>query len=92
MTVFFATMVLVNCLPVRIYGEAEFVFGAIKLTTIVGLILLMFLIAVGGSPTGQTIGFRYCTYLKEGHLGRFLAFYKVFIQATLHIGAGKWSL
>jgi amino acid transporter len=40
-TVFFVAMVAINCFPVRIYGEAEFAFGAIKLTTIVGLILLM---------------------------------------------------
>ncbi|KAK2592669.1 hypothetical protein QQS21_009636 [Conoideocrella luteorostrata] len=95
-TVFFATMVLVNCLPVRIYGEAEFVFGAIKLTTIVGLILLMFIITVGGSPSGEAIGFRYWndpgpmnTYLKDGSLGRFLAFWKVFIQATFSYGGSE---
>lgn len=58
-TAFFAAMVLINCLPVRMYGEAEFVFGAIKLTTIVGLILLMFIITVGGSPAGKPIGFLY---------------------------------
>lgn len=57
-TVLFWPMVIANSLPVRIYGEAEFLFGAIKLTTIVGLILLMFIITVGGSPVGP-IGFRY---------------------------------
>lgn len=95
-TIFFATMVLVNCFPVRIYGEAEFVFGAIKLTTIVGLILLMFIITVGGSPSGDVIGFRYWKhpgpmneYLKEGALGRFLAFWKVFIQATFSYGGSE---
>lgn len=95
-TLFFGTMVLVNCLPVRIYGEAEFVFGAVKLTTIVGLILLMFIITVGGSPNGDAIGFRYWndpgpmnTYLKDGSLGRFLAFWKVFIQATFSYGGSE---
>ncbi|KOS16760.1 putative proline-specific permease [Escovopsis weberi] len=95
-TVFFAAMVLINCFPVRIYGEAEFVFGAIKLTTITGLILLMFVITVGGSPTGETIGFRYWhhpgpmnEYLREGSLGRFLAFVKVFIQATFAYGGSE---
>lgn len=92
-TIFFVTMVLVNCLPVRIYGEAEFVFGAIKLTTIIGLILLMFIITVGGSPSGDVIGFRYWNhpgpmneYLEEGALGRFLAFWKVFTIATFSYG------
>ncbi len=95
-TLFFAAMVLVNCLPVRVYGEAEFVFGAIKLTTIVGLILLMFLITVGASPSGDVIGFRYWKdpgpmneYLAKGALGRFLAFWKVFIQATFAYGGSE---
>lgn len=95
-TVFFVTMVIVNCLPVRIYGEAEFFFGTIKLTTIVGLILLMFIITVGGSPSGEAIGFRYWKdpgpmneYLMDGALGRFLAFWKVFIQATFSYGGSE---
>ncbi|KAK8142701.1 hypothetical protein G3M48_008371 [Beauveria asiatica] len=95
-TAFLATMVLVNCLPVRVYGEAEFAFGAVKLTTIVGLILLMFIITVGGSPSGDVIGFRYWKnpgpmneYLKTGALGRFLAFWKVFIQATFSYGGSE---
>ncbi|KAL2875926.1 hypothetical protein SGCOL_008922 [Colletotrichum sp. CLE4] len=95
-TIFFAAMVLVNCLPVRIYGEAEFSFGAIKLTTIVGLIILMFVITVGGGPSGDAIGFRYWhdpgpmnEYLRPGALGRFLAFWKVFIQATFSYGGSE---
>lgn len=95
-TIFFLPMVIVNCFPVRIYGEAEFAFGAIKLTTIVGLILLMFIITVGGAPTGGPIGFRYWNdpgpmneYLRPGALGRFLAFWKVFIQATFSYGGSE---
>lgn len=52
-------MIAINCFPVNWYGEAEFVFGAIKLTTIVGLILLMLIIDLGGAPNGDRIGFRY---------------------------------
>ena len=88
-TILFLPMILINLLPVNIYGEAEFVFGAIKVTTIVGLILLMFIIDLGGTPKGDRIGFRYWKnpgpmreYLHTGALGRFLAFWKVFIQAT----------
>ncbi|KAL8336585.1 hypothetical protein RB601_000416 [Gaeumannomyces tritici] len=97
-TIFFVPMVLINCLPVRVYGEAEFVLGAVKLTTIVGLIVLMFLIAVGASPSGEAIGFRYWTdpgpmneysELATGDLGRFLAFFKVFIQATFSYGGSE---
>ncbi|KAK7999226.1 hypothetical protein PG991_014901 [Apiospora marii] len=95
-TVLFLAMVAVNCFPVRIYGEAEFVFGAIKLTTIIGLILLMFIITLGGTPSGDRIGFRYWVdpgpmniYLADGALGRFLAFWKVFIQATFAYGGSE---
>ncbi|KAI0428697.1 amino acid permease [Xylaria sp. FL1042] len=95
-TLFLFTLVIVNCLPVRVYGEAEFVFGAIKLTTIVGLLLLMFIITLGGTPNGERIGFRYWEnpgpmneYLVGGSLGRFLAFIKVFIQATFSYGGSE---
>ncbi|KAI1332000.1 amino acid permease [Xylariaceae sp. FL0255] len=95
-TLFLFAMVAINCFPVKIYGEAEFVFGAIKLTTIIGLILLMFIITLGGDPTGQRIGFRYWRnpgpmneYLEPGALGRFLAFWKVFIQATFSYGGSE---
>ncbi|KAK2799447.1 hypothetical protein FQN51_006934 [Onygenales sp. PD_10] len=95
-TIFFVLMVAVNCLPVRIYGEAEFVFGAIKLITILGLIILMFIIDLGGAPTHDRIGFRYWInpgpmneYLETGSLGRFLAFWKVFIQATFSYGGSE---
>jgi amino acid transporter len=95
-TVFYLAMVITNCFPVRIYGEAEFVFGAIKLTTIIGLILLMLIITCGGSPSGDVIGFRYWgypgamnEYLVSGPLGRFLAFWRVFTQATFAYGGSE---
>lgn len=58
-TIFWIPMVVINLFPVRVYGEAEFVFGAIKITTIIGLILLMLIITCGGAPNGDAIGFRY---------------------------------
>ncbi|KAI1076647.1 proline-specific permease [Whalleya microplaca] len=95
-TIFFLPMIIINCFPVRVYGEAEFAFGAVKLTTIVGLILLMFIITLGGTPSGDMIGFRYWVepgamneYLVGGSLGRFLAFWKVFIQATFSYGGSE---
>ncbi|WPB05954.1 uncharacterized protein RHO25_010609 [Cercospora beticola] len=95
-TVLTVPMVVVNCLPVGFYGEVEFVFGAVKLITIVGLIVLMLVIDLGGAPSGDRIGFRYWidpgpmnTYLQPGALGRFLAFWKVFIQATFAYGGSE---
>ncbi|OHE95146.1 amino acid permease [Colletotrichum orchidophilum] len=62
---------------------------AIELTTIVGLVIFLFIITVGGGPSGDAIGFRYWNdpgpmneYLRPGALSRSLAFWKVFIQAT----------
>ncbi len=96
-TVFLVPMIVINCLPVRMYGEAEFAFGAIKLTTIIGLLILMFLISVGGvTPDHKPIGFKYWSdpgpmnaYLVPGALGRFLAFFKVFINATFSYGGSE---
>ncbi|KAH8174713.1 amino acid permease domain-containing protein [Sarocladium implicatum] len=94
--IFYFTYVAINCLPVRAWGEVEFFFGAVKLLTIVGLILLMFIITLGGTPSGDMIGFRYWNhpgpmneYLKTGALGRFLGFFKVFIQATFSYGGSE---
>ncbi|KXT16983.1 hypothetical protein AC579_7418 [Pseudocercospora musae] len=95
-TVLTIPMVIVNCVPVNFYGEAEFIFGAIKLTTIIGLILLMLIIDLGGAPNNDRIGFRYWInpgpmndYLRPGALGRFLAFWKVFVQATFAYGGSE---
>ncbi|KAI4156394.1 MAG: hypothetical protein LQ340_000299 [Diploschistes diacapsis] len=94
--ILFVPMVLVNLFPVRIYGEVEFGFGAVKLTAIVGLLLLMLVITCGGGPDQQATGFRYwdvpgpmLEYLEDGALGRFLAFWKVFVQATFSYGGSE---
>lgn len=95
-TVLYVAIFATNCLPVRVYGELEFLLGSIKLTTIIGLMLLMFIITLGGTPTHDRIGFRYWKspgpmneYLEDGSLGRFLAFWKVFIQATFSYGGSE---
>ncbi|KAK4937476.1 hypothetical protein LTR10_021928 [Elasticomyces elasticus] len=98
-TILLVPMIIINCFPVRVYGEAEFVFGAIKITTIVGLILLMLIITLGGAPNHDRIGFRYwdhpgpmLEYLETGALGRFLAFWKVFISATFSYGGSEMAV
>ena len=95
-TLLYLVIFLLNCLPVRVYGELEFILGSIKLLTIVGLMILMFIITLGGGPNNDRIGFRYWKdpgpmqeYLKTGDLGRFLAFWKVFIQATFSYGGSE---
>ena len=95
-TVLYLAIFLTNSLPVRVYGELEFILGSIKLITIIGLMILMFIITSGGAPTHDRIGFRYWQhpgpmnqYLEDGSLGRFLAFWKVFIQATFSYGGSE---
>lgn len=95
-SIMLAAIVVLNSTPVRVYGETEFIMGSIKLTTIVGLILLMFIIMLGGGPNHDRTGFRYWIdpgpmlgYLEPGALGRFLAFFKVFIQATFSYGGSE---
>ena len=46
--VFFIPPILINILNVRKYGEVEFWMTTIKLTTILGLIILGVVIAAGG--------------------------------------------
>jgi amino acid transporter len=95
-TILLVAVVAINLFPVRYYGEIEFGFGAIKLTTICGLILLMLIITLGGAPNHDRIGFRYwhnpgpmLEYLEPGALGRFLAFFKVFVSATFAYGGSE---
>ncbi|KAJ5706563.1 hypothetical protein N7488_006364 [Penicillium malachiteum] len=95
-TILYVAIFAINSLPVRVYGELEFFLGSIKILTIVGLMLLMFIITLGGSPNHDRIGFRYWqnpgvmnTYLETGSLGQFLAFWKVFIQATFSYGGSE---
>jgi yeast amino acid transporter len=43
-TVFLVVIVMLNLLPVRIYGELEYIFGSLKLTFIVVLIVMMLIL------------------------------------------------
>jgi len=77
-----------------IYGEAEFWFASIKLVTIVGLLILAFIIDLGGAPQGGRLGFKWWYNpgaLPElapatGSTGRFLAFFSVLVNAAFSYG------
>ncbi|KAK4131302.1 amino acid permease [Trichocladium antarcticum] len=58
-TLFLLVIVGINLFGVRGYGEAEFVFAIIKVTAVVGFILLGIVINIGGTPTGGYIGGSY---------------------------------
>lgn len=88
-TVCLVVVVAINLLGARVYGEAEFWFCSIKVLTIVGLIILSFLIDVGVGNQG-VLGFHYWKHPGPfvqynniaGSLGRFLGFWSVLINAA----------
>ena len=57
--VFLVMIVVINLFGVRGYGEAEFVFSIIKVTAVIGYIILGIIINVGGGPHGSYIGVKY---------------------------------
>lgn len=86
-------MVCLNIFAVAVYGEAEFCFAAVKIVTIVGLILFAFVIDLGGGPTRDRLGFRYWhhpgamrPYIADGSTGRFLGWFSVLVNAAFSYG------
>jgi len=89
-TIFLVAIVFTNFCPVQYYGEAEFWLSSIKVTTIVGLIILGIILDLGGAPTHDRIGFRYWEHPGPfnqlhgipGAKGRFFAFWATFLNAA----------
>ncbi|KAF2707750.1 amino-acid permease inda1 [Pleomassaria siparia CBS 279.74] len=87
--IFLIVILFLNIVAVGVFGEAEFWFASIKFLTIVGLIILGFVIMLGGSPNDQgRLGFRYWNnpgafnpYLVDGNTGKFLAYWAACIRA-----------
>ncbi|USP76943.1 uncharacterized protein yc1106_04217 [Curvularia clavata] len=88
-TIFLIVVLFLNIVAVEFFGEAEFWFASIKFLTIIGLIILGFVIMLGGSPNDQgRLGFRYWNnpgafkpYIAEGNAGKFLAYWTAFVRA-----------
>ncbi|KAF2876469.1 general amino-acid permease-like protein GAP1 [Massariosphaeria phaeospora] len=57
--IFLSVIVVINLFGVKGYGEAEFVFAIIKVTAVIGFIILGVIINVGGGPDGGYIGGTY---------------------------------
>jgi amino acid transporter len=58
-TVFLVTITIINLFGVKGYGEAEFIFAVIKVSAVVGFILLGIVINIGGTQTEGYIGGKY---------------------------------
>jgi amino acid permease len=55
-TIFLTSIVAINLLGVKFYGEAEFIFAIIKIAAVIGFILLGIVINIGGYPDEGYIG------------------------------------
>ncbi|KAK6457825.1 dicarboxylic amino acid permease [Scheffersomyces xylosifermentans] len=95
-TIFLVIILAINLLGVRFFGEIEFWLSALKVCTCLGLVLLLWIIALGGGPTHDRTGFRYWknpgAFLHykdaskdlfiDGSKGRFVAFVSVLVTAV----------
>ncbi|KAH8687591.1 amino acid permease/ SLC12A domain-containing protein [Tricladium varicosporioides] len=86
-------VVCLNIFAVSIYGEAEFVFASVKIITIVGLLIMAFIIDLGGGPKHDRLGFRFWKhpgpmkeYASTGNTGRFLGLFNVLVNAAFSYG------
>ncbi|KAK2803613.1 glyceraldehyde-3-phosphate dehydrogenase 1 [Onygenales sp. PD_10] len=80
-TIFYIMIVAINLFGVRGYGEAEFLFSIIKITAIVGFIILGIILDVGGGPNGEYIGGKYWSNPGAFHNG-FKGLCSVFVTAA----------
>ena len=82
-------VICLNIFAVSIYGEAEFIFASVKIITIVGLLIMAFIVDLGGGPKHDRLGFRYWKnpgamkeYDSTGNTGRFLGLFSVLVNAA----------
>ncbi|KAF3923428.1 hypothetical protein ABW21_db0206792 [Orbilia brochopaga] len=82
-----------NIYAVSVYGEAEFWFASIKIITIVGLIIMAFILDVGGGPDRHRYGFQFWRnpgamkeYIDTGDTGRFLGLFNTLVNAAFSYG------
>lgn len=88
-TVFLILIVSINYFGVRFFGEFEFWLSSFKVIVILGIILLSFILMLGGGPDHDRKGFRYwkdpgafAEYIDTGAAGRFYGFWSTMVSAT----------
>ncbi|EED21643.1 glycogen branching enzyme GbeA, putative [Talaromyces stipitatus ATCC 10500] len=89
-TVMLVVIVALNFLPVKFYGESEFWFASIKVLTLIGLLMLSFILFWGGGPDRQRLGFHYWkdpgsfnTYIVHGDAGRFVGLLQCMVSSAI---------
>ncbi|KAK5661835.1 hypothetical protein OQA88_9938 [Cercophora sp. LCS_1] len=80
-TLFLFVIVVINLFGVKGYGEAEFIFAILKVTAVIGFILLGIVINIGGTPDGGYIGGKYWSDPGAFNNG-FKGFVSVFVTAA----------
>ncbi|OAL45863.1 dicarboxylic amino acid permease [Pyrenochaeta sp. DS3sAY3a] len=87
-TVFAIVIIAINVLHVGSFGESEFILSAIKIATLLMVMITCLVVALGGGPRGDRLGFRYwrtpgafAGYLQPGALGKFLGFWACMVQS-----------
>ncbi|QEU61536.1 Dip5 [Kluyveromyces lactis] len=89
-TILLVAIITINFLGVRFFGEIEYYISAVKITVMLGLIMLLLVLACGGGPNHEVLGFKYWKNpgaFKEystaitGAKGRFVSFASVFVLA-----------
>ncbi|KAK1774268.1 amino acid permease/ SLC12A domain-containing protein [Copromyces sp. CBS 386.78] len=94
-SIIWLVIIFLNIFAVSLYGEAEFWFASLKIITIVGLLIMAFIVDLGGNPHHERLGFRYWKNpgaMKEyppqihGDLGRFLGLFSTLVNAAFSYG------
>ncbi|OBA29159.1 amino acid permease [Hanseniaspora valbyensis NRRL Y-1626] len=84
---FYVVIMGINLFGVRGYGEAEFVFSIIKVTCVLGFIILGVILVCGGGPNGHYIGGTmwkspYGAFVGDTGAQRFKTIMSVFVSAA----------
>ncbi|KAJ5157927.1 general amino-acid permease GAP1 [Penicillium canariense] len=87
--VFLFVLSFIQIFGVRGYGEVEFVLSLIKVTALLGFIILGIVIDCGGAPKGEYIGARY--WHDPGAFTTFKGFCSVFVTAAFAFGGTEMS-
>ncbi|KAL6933006.1 related to General amino-acid permease GAP1 [Hanseniaspora guilliermondii] len=84
---FLLVLIVINLFGVKGYGEAEIVFSAVKVVTIIGFIILGIILVCGGGPDGKYVGGTmwkspYGAFVGKNGAQRFKTIVSVFISAA----------
>ncbi|KAM0812497.1 putative Dicarboxylic amino acid permease [Seiridium cardinale] len=82
-------IIAINYFGIKFFGEFEFWLSSFKVVTIVGIIILTLVLALGGGPNHDRTGFRYWQdpgafrpYIRDDSVGKFLGFWSTMVTAT----------